>query len=72
LSDNSQRMRFLPLAIALALLGAGLLLQRGGDRLFERKGNTASYAGRIAIVAGFLCLVLAWLVNWVDVLGLFR
>jgi hypothetical protein len=36
------------------------------DRLFERRGGTASLSGRVAIVAGFLCLWLAWLVLWAD------
>jgi hypothetical protein len=59
-------MRFLPVAVAVALLGSGILLQKASDNLFERKGNTASLAGKIAIVAGFLCLVLGLLVLWVD------
>ena len=59
-------MRILPIAMSLALLGSGLFLQKAGDRLFERRGDTASFAGRIAVVAGFLCLVLALVVLWVD------
>jgi hypothetical protein len=59
-------MRFLPIAVALALLSSGILLQKAGDRRFEGDGNTASLAGKIAIVAGFLCLVLGLVVLWVD------
>ena len=48
-------MRFLPIAIAIVLGGSGILLQKAGDRRFERKGNTAPLAGRIASF-GVWCL----------------
>jgi len=65
-------MRFLPLAIGLVLGGSGILLQKAGDRFFERKGDTASLVGRIAMVAGFLCLLLGLVVLWADDFRLFR
>jgi len=65
-------MRFLPIAVALALYGSGVLLQKAGDRRFGRKGNTASVAGRIAMVTAFLCLVLGLVVLWADDFRLFR
>jgi len=64
-------MRFLPIAIALALGSSGMLLQKAGDRRFERKGNTASLAGRIAMVAAFLCLLLGLVVLCADDFRLF-
>lgn len=66
------RMRFLPIAVALALYGSGLLLQKAADHRFERKGDTASLAGRIAMVAGFLCLLFGLVVLWADDFHLFR
>jgi hypothetical protein len=65
-------MRFLPIAIGLVLGGSGLLLQKVADHRFERKGGTASLAGRIAMVVGFLCLLFGRVVLWADDFRLFR
>ena len=59
-------MRFLPIAIGLVLGGSGILLQKAADSCFERKGDTASLAGRIAMVVGFLCLLPGLVVLWTD------
>ena len=66
------RMRFLPIAIGIVLGGSGIFLQKAGDRRFERKGDAASLAGRIAMVIGFLCLLLGLVVLWADDFRLFR
>ena len=65
-------MRFLPIAIGLVLGSSGILLQKASDRCFERKGDTASLAGRIAMVVGFLCLLFGLVVLWADDFRLFR
>jgi hypothetical protein len=43
-----------------------MLLQKAGDHYLERKGDVVSIAGRIAMVAGFLCLLLGLVVLWAD------
>ena len=54
------------MAPALGFYGAGMFLQKVGDRRFERKGDTASIAGGIAMATGLLCLLLALVMLLAD------
>lgn len=51
------------LAVVLVLFGSGTLLQKAGDRYFERKGDGTSLPGRLAMVLGLVVLWGSWILK---------